>query len=91
MLLYHYVAEQTVPAQNDNIGRVHNDGREDETYLAVRETVEHSNQESLTGDASHIRVKRASRGRNCTSQLCVADLRGVTWNELRVRLIKFLA
>lgn len=74
VLFYHYVAEQTAPDQNANIGRVCNDGREDATYLAISETVEHSNQESLTGDTSHIRVKRVSTEKNCTSQLCVADL-----------------
>lgn len=67
VLLDHYAAEQTVPDQNDNIGRVCDDGREDATYLAVSETVEHSDQVSLTGDTSHIRVKRASRGKKKTT------------------------
>lgn len=56
----------------------------DETYLSVGETVQHSNHKALkhTQDGSAGIMNSLS---------AVGDLSGATWNELRVRLMKFLA
>lgn len=67
--------------------KAHNDGWEVATYLAIGETVQHSHQEALAFDTTELICMK----RKMTTSSCVCYPRGVTWNELRVRLIKFLA